>query len=184
MRQPWRTLGEFLDLHEDADKSGYTYPTEVLAAQLEQLPDGSGVKSKGKPEPTRPGGHWGYRQGTFIADQTLPARTVTGSASQDWVRRSGVLRRITLQEAKLLQGFPADWIVEGTQAGQFKQVGNAVPTGFGELLGRVITSFLAEFPSGPAVHLDMPKSFKGYIDYTKRDHARNQEARTVHRGFE
>ena len=141
------------------------------------------MKSAGKKEPTRPGGHWGYRQGTFIADQTLPARTVTGSASQDWVRRAGVLRRITLQEAKLLQGFPEDWVVEGTKAQKFTQVGNAVPAVFGELFGELIGSFLYDFPDTPPVRIEMPKSFKGYIDYTKKDHARNREARSVHQKF-
>ncbi|MCI5157162.1 MAG: hypothetical protein D3906_01755, partial [Candidatus Electrothrix sp. AUS1_2] len=35
----------------------------------------------------------------------LPARTVTGSASQDWIRHNGVLQRLTLREAMLLQIF-------------------------------------------------------------------------------
>ena len=181
--EPWRTLGDFFDLHEDLDEANYSYPTPALAEKLNGLPDGSGVKSAGKKEPTRPGGHWGYRQGTFIADQTLPARTVTGSASQDWVRRAGVLRRITLQEAKLLQGFPEDWVVEGTKAQKFTQVGNAVPAVFGELFGELIGSFLYDFPDTPPVRIEMPKSFKGYIDYTKKDHARNREARSVHQKF-
>lgn len=30
----------------------------------------------------RPSGHWGYKQGAFIADPTLPARTVTANAQQ------------------------------------------------------------------------------------------------------
>jgi DNA (cytosine-5)-methyltransferase 1 len=179
----WRSLGEFLDTHEDTNEALFTYPTEALAVQLAALKDGSGLKSMGKRERTRPGGHWGYRQGTFIADQTLPARTVTGSASQDWVRRDGVLRRITLREAKLLQGFPEDWIIKGTKAKRFKQIGNAVPASFGELLGTMIRDFLSAYPDTPPVHLDMPKEFKGYIDYTKKDHARNHASRSVHKNF-
>ena len=179
----WRTLGEFLTKHADTDQSHFTYPTQELAKQLGQLPDGSGIKSAGKAEPTRPSGHWGYRQGTFIADKNLPARTVTGSASQDWVRHDGILRRLTLHEAKLLQGFPCDWHILGTKAQKFKQVGNAVPTVFGQLLGQVIKDQLDDFPKGEAIPLDLPKSFKGYIDYTKRDHERNAKARTVHKQF-
>lgn len=179
----WNTLGEFLAQHADTDQSHFTYPTRELAKQLERLPDGSGIKSSGKAEPTRPGGHWGYRQGTFITDKNLPARTVTGSASQDWVRHDGILRRLTLHEVKLLQGFPCDWHILGTKAQKFKQVGNAVPSVFGQLLGQVIKEHLGDFPEGEAVHIDLPRSFKGYIDYTRRDHERNAKARTVHKQF-
>jgi DNA (cytosine-5)-methyltransferase 1 len=134
----WKTLGEFLAEHADNDRSEFIYPTQELAKQLEHLPDGSGIKSAGKAEPTRPGGHWGYRQGTFIADRDLPARTVTGSASQDWVRHDSILRRLTLHEVKLLQGFPYDWNILGTKAQKFKQVGNAVPPLFAGILANHI----------------------------------------------
>ena len=109
----WNTLADFLRMYADANEANYTYPTESLASQLRVLPDGAGLKSVGRAEATRPGGHWGYRQGTFIADLTLPARTVTGSASQDWVRWNGALRRLTLREVMMLQGFPVDWDVRG-----------------------------------------------------------------------
>lgn len=179
----WKTLEEFLELHADTESANFTFPTKELAAQLKSLPNGSGVKSMGKAEKTRPGGHWGYRQGTFIADKTLPARTVTGSASQDWIRHAGVLRRLTLNEVKRLQGFPSDWHILGTKAQKYKQIGNAVPTIFGELLGDMIVSHLRRYPSAPPKYLDLPSSFRGYIDYTKRDHARNGESRSVHRNF-
>jgi len=179
----WRTLKEFLKEHADTNERNFTFPTKELAEQLKEIPDGCGIKSMGKAEPTRPGGHWGYRQGTFIADQKLPARTVTGSASQDWVRHDGVLRRLTLREVMLLQGFPSDWHLLGTKAQKYKQVGNAVPAVFGELMGAVILDHLTNYPSGPPDRLEMPKSFKGYIDYTKRDHARNASARSVHQQF-
>jgi DNA (cytosine-5)-methyltransferase 1 len=180
----WRSLQEFLATHADADEENFTYPSKALLAQLQDIPDGCGIKSSGKAEATRPGGHWGYRQGTFIADLSLPARTVTGSASQDWVRWNNVLRRLTFNEVKLLQGFPEDWTVEGTKAQQYKQIGNAVPTVFGEALGNIIASHLNNFPSAKPVRIGVPDSFKGYMEYTKRDHARNKDARTVHRQFE
>jgi len=180
----WKSLRAFLEKYADSDESNYTYPTETLEKELQQLPNGSGLKSKGKAEATRPGGHWGYRQGTFIADLDLPARTVTGSSSQDWVRWEGRLRRLTLNEVKRLQGFPDDWDLCGTKAQKFKQVGNAVPVTFGEILGKRIFSFLEDYPLGPPVKIDIPKSFKNYINYTKRDHERNVDSRTVHRQFD
>lgn len=181
---PWNTLRAFLQGYADGDDTQYVRPTETLCRQLRAIPDGSGIRSPGRAEATRPGGHWGYRQGTFIADLDTPARTVTGSASQDWVRWKGELRRLTFQEVKLLQGFPADWYVKGSKAQQFKQIGNAVPSVFGEVLGTCIKRHLDCFPRGQAISIPLPGSFHAAIEYTKRDHARNKASRTVHRHFE
>jgi DNA (cytosine-5)-methyltransferase 1 len=178
----WRTLGEYLEHHKDRDPSNYVFPTERLAPLLRDIPNGSGLKSMGVAEPTRPGGHWGYRQGTFIADQTLPARTVTGSASQDWVRVDGLLRRLSFREVAGLQGFPEDWIFAGSQAQRFKQVGNAVPTLFGEIVGRSISDCLSQ-PHGTKEQIEFPEQFKNYIDYSERDHARNGSARKIGKTF-
>lgn len=182
--KPWNSLSDFLRLHEDTDKANHVFPTPALLEQLKSLPNGSGIKSPGKAEATRPNGHWGYRQGTFIADLTLPSRTVTGSASQDWVRWNRKLRRLTFNEVKLLQGFPSDWRVLGTKAHQFKQIGNAVPAVFGEMIGKMIIQHLNSFPKTKPVRLELPETFKGYIEYTKRDHERNKSSRRIHKHFE
>jgi len=182
--QQWNTLGEFLAHNADPDPNNYVYPTAALAAELALLGAGNGLKSRGAAEPTRPGGHWGYRQGTFIADKSLPARTVTGSSSQDWVRWEGRLRRLTLLEVKRLQGFPDDWVLCGNKADAFKQIGNAVPTVFGQVLGETLLGHLKTADDDkPAKTLPFPKRFEGYIAYTERDHARNASARKVHLQF-
>lgn len=41
------------------------------------------------------------------------------------------LRRLTVDEAALLQGFPADYRFCGSQSKVFSQIGNAVPCRFG-----------------------------------------------------
>lgn len=179
----WRSLDEFLSTYADTEASNHVFPSPALEAQLRGLPEGSGIKSPGRAEATRPAGHWGYRQGTFIADRSLPARTVTGSASQDWIRWEGKLRRLTLREVKLLQGFPEDWKVLGTKAHQFKQIGNAVPSAFGEHLGRIISSHLSAFPTSAPVRIELPASLKAAMEYTKRDHERNRDSRSVHKHF-
>ena len=180
---PWKSLEEFLAEFSDPLDSNYTFPSKQLEEQLRDIPNGSGLKSMGKVEKTRPGGHWGYRQGTFIADLKLPARTVIGSSSQDWVRWKKVLRRLTFSEVKALQGFPNDWHVLGTRAQKYKQIGNAVPSLFGELLGKMIYEFLQDFPNTPVRHLKFPDAFKGYIDYAKKDHAQNKESRSRYKSF-
>ena len=180
----WKTLGDFLSEFSDSNFDNFVFPSDKLAPLLNDIPNGSGIKSPGKPEPTRPNGHWGYRQGTFIADLNMPARTVTGSASQDWIRWNNHLRRLTLNEVKLLQGFPSDWEIIGTKAERFKQIGNAVPAVFGEKIGENIIKYLANYPKNKPEKLEFPKSFEGYIDYTNKDHARNKSARTSYKHFD
>lgn len=179
----WRTLRDFLVEHSEQNADNFTFPTSALWEQLKDIAPGGGLKSRGRAEATRPGGHWGYRQGTFIADLDRPARTVTGSASQDWIYWNGVFRRLSFNEVKKLQGFPEDWIVSGTKSQQFKQIGNAVPAAFGVAIGRVIVAHLSRFPTSKPVRIGMPALFKGYIEYTKKDHERNKNYRTVHRHF-
>jgi DNA (cytosine-5)-methyltransferase 1 len=93
------------------------------------------------------------------------------------------LRRLTVEEVRGLQGFPADWRFSGNRAQVFKQIGNAVPTVFGEILGGAIKRHLQNFPSTKAEKLEIPRSLTGYMEYTKKDHARNESARSVHLRF-
>ena len=57
-------------------------------------------------------------------------------------------------------------------------------TVFGEALGQTILQHLKNFPKGKPVRIDIPESFRGHIEYTKRDHARNASSRSVHRHFQ
>jgi DNA (cytosine-5)-methyltransferase 1 len=177
--QPWRTLGEFLETRREVKPEQIIRPSPALAAQLADLGEGTGLKSAGAREATRPGGHWGYKQGTFIADRSKPARTVTAASTQDWIRdRDGVLRRLSEDECAGLQGFPAGWPFQGNAASRFRQIGNAVPYTFGLVLGRAIVEALrvATEDHRPESH-PLPDSFHEAIDYTRRDSLRNGEHR-------
>ncbi len=83
----------------------------------------------------------------------------------------------------MLQGFPVDWDVRGTKAQQYKQIGNAVPTVFGRVLGEHIQVILNDFPTTKAEKIEMPNTLQGYIAYTKKDEARNGDSRVVHKRF-
>ena len=179
-RRKWNTLADFLAKYADTDESQWVRPTPELMAQLIEVSEGSGLKSKGRVEATRPSGHWGYRQGTFIADKSKPARTVTGSSSQDWIRlEDGSLRRLTEREVSMLQGFPNEWQFCGTKADQFQQIGNAVPTIFGEVLGKTMVAYLQDgyknYPTENATVL--PKDITEAIRYTIYDNERNGQFR-------
>lgn len=87
-----------------------------------------------------------------------PAPTVTtsevkgtrASAQTDWGFNGGPdrasdaaylalgVRRITVQEALILQGFPADWPLHGTVEEQYTQAGNAVPPPLAEAVARLV----------------------------------------------
>jgi hypothetical protein len=43
-----------------------------------------------------------------------------------------------VREGLLLQGFPADWPLQGTTAERYAQIGNAVPPPLSEAMGRAV----------------------------------------------
>ncbi len=178
-RRPWVCLRDFLASQPEPAPADVVRPSATLAVQLQALSEGTGLRSAGARETTRPGGHWGYRQGTFIADLSLPARTVTASASQDWVRLpDGAFRRLTWRECAALQGFPAAWQFVGGRASQFRQIGNAVPVVFGEVLGRCLRqALLAPRGRQKPVSAPLPAEFAIAINYTRKEQRRNGASR-------
>lgn len=48
------------------------------------------------------------------------------------------IRRIDVHEGLLLQGFPADWPLQGTTAERYAQIGNAVPPPLSEAMSRAV----------------------------------------------
>ena len=174
---PWLTLGEFLAGRPDPSECDVVRPTLDLAGQLAEIPDGSGIKSPGFREATRPGGHWGYKQGTFIADLRKPARTVTTS-TQDWIRLAdGSLRRLTWNEAAALQGFPTKWVFIGNAASRLRQIGNAVPAVFGVAIGARLVSGCRSAESPRPQSASLPSNFIDAIEYTRRERHRNGASR-------
>lgn len=178
-RKRWISLGEFLAAQPPPAADEVTRPSPALERQLRDVSEGSGLKSPGPKEPTRPGGHWGYKQGTFIADLSKPARTVTAASTQDWIRLpDGTLRRLTFRECASLQGFPPEWKFVGAKASQFRQVGNAVPSVFGRVLGRTLLDVLeAQRPRTRAKSAPLPSHVVGAIAYATRDDQRNGSSR-------
>ncbi|NML60660.1 DNA cytosine methyltransferase [Massilia sp. RP-1-19] len=124
----WVSLGQCLSSIPPPLADEIIRPNDSLKAQLSLIAPGSGMKSPGKRETTRPGGHWGYKQGAFIADTGNAARTVTASAQQDWIQDESLgLRRLSPRECAAIQSFPPNWKFAGKRVDEYRQVGNAVP---------------------------------------------------------
>ncbi|MEG1313643.1 MAG: DNA cytosine methyltransferase, partial [Bacilli bacterium] len=54
------------------------------------------------------------------------------------------LRRLTIDEAKIIQTFPKNYIFCGTQSKIFTQIGNAVPCKLAEIVGLVVKNKIAD----------------------------------------
>ena len=59
------------------------------------------------------------------------------------------LRRITVDEASLLQSFPSDYVFFGSQSSIYKQIGNAVPPPLAEAVCKVATELVAALEATP-----------------------------------
>lgn len=142
-RLPWVTLGHCLQSIGELANEEIIRPSGKLAIELQGIPPGSGVKSPGKKEATRPGGHWGYKQGAFVTDVGQAARTVTASGQQDWVRDpKWGLRRLCPRECAAIQTFPTQWQCDGKNPIRYRLIGNAVPPGLMEAIGREFRLFM------------------------------------------
>ncbi|SER46778.1 DNA cytosine methyltransferase [Giesbergeria anulus] len=71
---------------------------------------------------------------TLLTSPTMPATDICHPVEN---------RPLSIQEYKRLQMFPDDWQLGGKLADQYRQVGNAVPGGLGEAVGRAILAHMA-----------------------------------------
>ena len=189
MKQPvgkaildWVPLSGALARTGSLDKGEIIRPSGKLAQELEGIAPGSGVKSPGKAERTRPGGHWGYKQGAFVADPARPARTVTASAQQDWIRDPVEgLRRLCSRECAAIQSFPPEWKFAGNLAAKYRLIGNAVSPLLAKAIGGKLLDFTEQSQKATAARLDMivplPEKLAGHIRYTAREEASNGKSR-------
>jgi len=75
---------------------------------------------------------------------TSPAQKATPLCHPDHVRP------LSVAEYAAIQQFPADWVFKGSIISQYKQIGNAVPVGLAEAVGRHI---MAHASAGPQEHI-------------------------------
>jgi len=67
-----------------------------------------------------------------------------GKKPSDYKEAPKRLRRLTYQEAAIIQTFPLDYIWCGSQSSIFKQIGNAVPCNLGNRIGQMVMDCLLQ----------------------------------------
>lgn len=178
--QSWNSLSSVLLAPNSLSPKEWIQPSGKMAERLRGLQPGQGAKSAGKKESTRPGGHWGYLQGGFVADPRLPARTVTASSQQDWIMLpDGSHRRLCPRECAAIQTFPKGWTFAGKFASQYKQIGNAVPPLLAKHLGKILLELVGSEPDRSHFDFLLPPHLSSAIRYTKKEHARNGASRKM-----
>ena len=179
-QKPWVTLAEFLSEQPAPNLDDIVVPSGLRERELRELVPGTGLRTGGKVEHQRPGGHWGYRQDSFVADPSLPSRTIRAAATPDWLKLpDGYMRRITWRECAALQGFPRTWQFCGTRESRFRQIGNAVQADMAHALGAELLAALKTGPSSEApVSAPWPDYFNRRIRGARADHRANAASRT------
>ena len=175
---PWVSLGKALKSLPYPNAVDVVLPKPDKLAELSALVPGTGIKASGIVEANRPGGHWGYRQDSFLADLSLPSRTIRAATTPDWIRdQRGVLRRLTWQECAMLQGFASSWQFSGNTANIFRQIGNAVNGHVGEAIGRHLLSHAAVAKRAAPSSPEWPQHFIRCVTYTRKEHEVNGASR-------
>ncbi|MCK6373943.1 MAG: DNA cytosine methyltransferase [Zoogloea sp.] len=77
---------------------------------------------------------WEKPSCTLVTSPNMPATDICHPVEN---------RPLSIQEYKRLQMFPDDWQLGGKLVDQYRQVGNAVPGGLGEAVGRAILAHMA-----------------------------------------
>lgn len=143
----WHTIGDVLkDLDED-EPGEYVSLGEDRKKYLHMVPEGGNWRDL--PQDIIPvamggafesgGGKVGfYRRLSF----SQPAPTITTSPAQKATMLGHPTkdRVLSLREYARIQQFPDDWVFMGNLAAKYRQIGNAVPVGLGEAIGKAIVA--------------------------------------------
>jgi DNA (cytosine-5)-methyltransferase 1 len=80
-----------------------------------------------------------FEQSLRIVNWTTPSDTITASVPEIHINRE---RRLSVRECARLQTFPDDFIFSGSLNSMHRQIGNAVPVKFAEILAKCVKKML------------------------------------------
>lgn len=79
------------------------------------------------------------------------------------------IRPLSVEEYKAIQQFPIDWILAGNSTDKYKQIGNAVPVGLGQAIGREIKNHLKNIDNKDFVNFKHSRYLNTkYEDFIKK----------------
>lgn len=140
----WRTVGDVISGLEHDDKECATL-SEERKHYLKMIPEGGNWRNL--PEdliPLAMGGAYtsgGGKVGFFRRlAYNQPSPTVVTSPVQKatMMCHPTLDRPLSIKEYARIQQFPDNWIFVGTVAAKYRQIGNAVPVGLGEAIGKAL----------------------------------------------
>lgn len=140
----WRTLGDVIRGLEDVDCECATL-SEERKKYLKLVPEGGNWKNLPKDLiPLAMGGAYesgGGKVGFYrrlAYDQ--PAPTITTSPGQKATMLCHPVkdRTLNIKEYARIQQFPENWVFVGNLSAKYRQIGNAVPVGLGEAIGKAV----------------------------------------------
>lgn len=142
--QTWRTLRNALDgvkecTHADFPESRLRFYRMLKEGQYwKHLPEALQKEAMGKSFFSGGGKTgffrrlaWDKPSCTLVTSPTMPATDICHPEAD---------RPLSVQEYKRIQQFPDHWQVCGSLTDQYRQIGNAVPVGLGEAVGRAIVN--------------------------------------------
>ena len=142
----WKTVGEVIkDLENNPGE--YTSLSGERKKYIHMVPEGGNWRDL--PEeiiPVAMGGAYqsgGGKVGFYRRlSYNQPAPTITTSPAQKATMLCHPTqdRPLSIKEYARIQQFPDDWIFKGTLSAKYRQIGNAVPVGLAEVIGRAIIS--------------------------------------------
>lgn len=140
----WKTLGETIKDLED-NPGPCTQFSEERLQYLRMIPEGGNWRDLPvEMQPKAMGGAWGSGGGKVGFYRRLsysqPSPTVVTSPVQKATMMCHPTkdRPLSVKEYARIQQFPEDWKITGTVTNQYKQIGNAVPIGLAEAVGKAL----------------------------------------------
>jgi len=140
----WKTVGEAIaDLENEEGECGVLTPERKK--YLRMVPEGGNWKDLPKDIiPKAMGGAYEsgggkvgfYRRLTYA--QPSPTITTAPAQKATMLCHPTKDRPLSVHEYARIQQFPENWVFVGTTAAKYKQIGNAVPIGLAEAIGKAV----------------------------------------------
>jgi DNA (cytosine-5)-methyltransferase 1 len=161
---PWRTLRDAIYDLRDAPGPHSEYTPEMArffaligpGENWRSLPRHLQEEALGSAAFAAGGGKTGFfRRLSWDA----PSPTITGRANRkaSAICHPDVVRPLSVRECARVQGFPDEWMFQGSMSSQYMQVGNAVPVHLGAAIGSALVNHVqsgADAASGDRLDLE------------------------------